>query len=333
MKKFYFAIICLFFLSCKKEIPVSTDLVDKFINCDITGDYNLYFEQLSLSYKNLLYSKYKTKNDRIVFDSLKNYNYDLHLQIEKGKFTMTNTVMNIIPTEIKGLSIVKYRSTLFDHENKSELFKEKILLKITDSILTKFVPYSNNYTKNIDSLITSIYNNTTLNKLKSALKFKKFNTNNPTLNKIDEKFKNYIISLKANNNELFDFLYPPIMNELLKQSNETSFTPELKTMLLNNFKQSMKTQTLDFHDFFIEDIEELVCNGSESRYLLSYVIDVKKNVYIPGQAVVFIESNKIYFIEYDKTEFEATLSEVFEPTFIECVDKQSEKVRKKLGLN
>lgn len=341
MKFFYYTLLCLLILSCKKDPKISTnsvsyksnDLVNDFINCDISGDYKLYFDHLSHNYKDLLKIKYKTDDNKIILDSLTQVNNDLHLKIKSGKFVMTNTIIDTFSTDYSGVSLIKYRSKLYDTEHKGEFFKIKMLLKISDSNKIKFIPYTYNYTTNIDSLIKSVYGNDILNKLKKSKKLDTFITNDEVLKKIAEQFKKYNLSFKKTDNSLFDFLYPPAMNELLKQNGRTSFTAELKTMFINSIKDARNKQILEFKNILVDDIIQLNCDENKTKYLLSYAIEVNHNAYIPGQVIVFIENNDIYFIEYDKSEFETTLSGIFDINFLHCLSNQSEITKKNLGVN
>lgn len=333
MKYIYVLLVLVVLFSCKKEPQNFTPVVDEFINCDASGNYKFYVDHLSPTYKNLLFKKYRTTDDEIILDSIKSFNKELRDEILKGKYSVTNTIIKTIPTDIEGVSLVKYRSSIFEYKDKSEIFREKILLKIIDSNKTLIIPYSQTYRKEIDSLITAIYSISTLNKISSIVKIKNFETNNQVLKKIEKEFKRYNNCFKAIDNNLLDFIYPPAINEICRQSGKSKLTSELKTMIIEKFRQSMKTQTLDFQNLLIEDISELNCAKYKDRYLISYVIDLNKSIYIPAQAVVIIENNKIYFIEYEKNEFETTLKTILEPSFIECVSIQSTTIKKKLALN
>lgn len=332
MIRCYIVLICLIFFSCKKEEKIPANLVDRFINRDVSGDYEFYFDQLSQNYKELLYLKYQTKDDQVIFDSLKDVMDDLHFRIADGDFIMKNVVTENILTEIEGLSLIKYRSNLFDVKNQSELYKDIVLLKMTDSVSTKFMPYSYYYTKNIDSLILEVYNVRILNNVKETLEFKNFKTSIPELKKIEKEFNNYIYRFKKGDTSLLDVIYPPIIDEILKQSGISSLTEELKKEIVNEVGFSFIIKYSDLYMFIVEDIIQLDCDDSQSKYLLTYAIKFNEDLYIPGQVIVFIENSKIYFVEYEKTDFEGTVSGIFESSFMDCIAKQSKFTRERLGI-
>ena len=147
-------IFLILFLSCNKK----EDKFLKVINWEATLDFKTYVENISAEYKNLLYSKYNTKNDKILIDSMKAYNIDFYNEIKKGNMVLTNYVLKEVKTNFPNVTLLKCRSELYDVKNNSIVFKEKIFIKEDVDESFKVIPYGKVFTPNIDSLIQKKFN-------------------------------------------------------------------------------------------------------------------------------------------------------------------------------
>ncbi|WP_395059537.1 hypothetical protein [Flavobacterium sp.] len=321
MKKSTLVILSLISLiSCNKKEISSENKFETFVNCDISGDYKTYLNLLSEDYKKLLLKKYKTTNENVLFDSIINFKNEFHNKIKNGEIKQENIFVKEVTTDLKNVSIIKYRSVIIDLSNKNEMFKEKIILNKIENGIHKFIPYEIKFNQNIDSLILGNYSNEILDKIKNLSKFQQFDSDDKIFVAVKKRYLDYVKTFESSNDSLLNFIYPKAIQIITKESSLKNISKQNKKLILENIKQSKKIQELNFDQYFIDNFKKIETNEKQ-LYRLDYAISVGNNIYIPGKLIVIFDNNKIYFLEYDKDEFQSTLSNLYNKNTMVCIQK------------
>jgi hypothetical protein len=303
--------------------PLTTSETIDFIDVDINGDFKNYYSKLDSNYINLVKGKYSNLDNQSIYDSIMEPNFHFNQEIKNRNMFINNVVIKEYVTNIKYLSIIKYRNSITPKELNSPIDIIKVILKIRDSNSVSFIPYTKYYTPNIDSLITYKYNKSVLDTIAKALKYEKFVSNDKRKMEILNKFNDYTAKLKSKNLSCFDYLYPPIQNSYAKNIG-ASLSKNIKIKLIDTL--SSVVNKMGCNDVYVQAIDPLHCALGKEQYLLSYIFSCNKNIYMANYVIVFIENGKVYFVSYDKNDFNEVANGVFDMSFINCIENQCDSI-------
>ncbi|WP_430613136.1 hypothetical protein [Flavobacterium sp. JP2137] len=309
----------LFIFSCSENTKKENQF-QYFIDVDINGDYTSYFEKLSDEYKDALKFKYKTTEIGIVYDSIIEEKKEFHNFITNNEIILKNFIIDSIESTEENYRLIKYRVSMYDTKQNAKLFKDRILIESTYNGEKKYTPYDLKLTPKIDSIINDRISSNLIVKAHDLLKFKEYNSNNSDFEKIKNRFSKYVSYLESNDLKLLEFIYPPILETLLINSNQTEFTHKQKLELIEYIISSRNSQEMKFKRFLINQFDEIDCIAQKESYILDYAIDIENNIYIQGKAIVIKDNNNFYFIEADLEELKQNFENIFDQNTIDCLE-------------
>lgn len=322
MKKLFLLLTISLIFSCSDNQKTENQF-QYFIDVDINADYKNYFEKLSNEYKDALKIKYQSPDLKIVFDSVLNNRRDIHNSIISKKIVVENFAIDSFTTN-ENINVIKYRANIHDTRQNAQIFKERVLLEYIQDGEKKYTPYDPKWTPQLDSILNNKVTLSTIEKANDFLKFKEYEDSQADFQTTKNIFKEYIANFRSNNLKLLDFIYPPILENLLANNGQTEFTQEQKLELVEYIKKGRDSQELNFTQFLIDNFTKIDCFSDKRSYILDYVIDVENNLYISGKIIVIIENEKTYFIEADLNDIKENFSNIFDKEFINCVENAYE---------
>lgn len=318
MKNVFLFIIMFFLFSCSNE---KKDKVQRFIDADLTEDYDYFLENLSHEYKEALKLQFDTPNLHIAYDSIVSSRKSYFGKLKEENILFKNHVINHITTSNKNLKIIKYRTHFTDMKNNSELFKEYLILEdYSNNGEKKYTPYIPKSTIGLDSILKEKYSATVLDEITSAIIFKEYTSDDPIFKKTEKRFTEYISYFDSYNMELLKFIYPPLFKSLAATFNQHELSIEQKELIIKYLKQARDTQPFNVKRFLIDGFEKIDCATDIHAYIIDYAIDVNKNTYLPGKTIVIIENDEVYFLEADMEIIKTYFSSLFSDNFISCVE-------------
>lgn len=310
------------FLSCNKN----EDKLLKVINWEATLDFKTYVENISTEYKNLLIIKYKTSNERILIDSIKAYKLDFYDKIKKGNMILTNHVLKEVKIKNSNASLIKYRVELYDVQNDSKVFKEKVIIKELVSGSFKFIPYEKVFIPNIDSLLQKKFDSELLITINQLLKLDTFSSEDSQFYDVKNRFEKYCNYIQINDSRFVDFVYPSAYELIVSQNgSKRNDEIEYKRIISEALGVNKKNIDLKNSQIYIQDFYKINCVKSQDMFFLKYAIEVKPNIYIPGKILVISENNQLYFIEYNDKNFKEELPNLFEQEIMNCIEQENKK--------
>jgi hypothetical protein len=318
MKKLTLIILTAILISCTKNKTENYNVQD-FIEVDINGNYNSYYQHLSSIYKIHLKRKYHTENSKKVIDSIRVNHLPSRKAILNGdiqlgyKITDTFNIDNII--------IYKFRMYVNSSIEEGELFQESMVLELTEENHTRYLHYTPNKFPQVDSLIQESFDKQILEKINTVSKIQTIDIKNENVSEINKAFKNFVSLLENENMNFIKYIYPAIYDEILIENNQTELSSKQKIEFLKILKEDKANQELKFNAYYIESISKIECSEKDS-YILIYAIEVGNNIYIPGKAIVIKENDNIYFIENDY--ISANFPAMFSPTYMNCLKNITE---------
>lgn len=319
--KFYLLnVLVVLFFSCNKNETTVLDILDAETN----GDLKPYVEYISIDYKNLLFEKYNTQNEKVLIDSMKEYKKDLYEAIKNGKMVLTNHILAEEKTIFSNTVLIKYRVDLYDIEKESRVYRDKIIIKESTNSSFKVIPYEKVFTPNIDSLIQKKYDSDLLIKINDFLKFKSYSSNDSEFVGIKNRFESFIKCIKTEDLRFMEFIYPPALKLIAKQEGIENFDKSENKKLAMKLILEKRKSNLIFKEYYIEDFYKINCEN-KNLYFIKYAIEVKPNIYIPGKILVVLENNQLYFIEYNDKNFKEELPNLFEQEIMNCIELENKK--------
>lgn len=314
----------IFIFSCSENTKKENQF-QYFIDVDINGDYSNFFEKLSDEYKDALKFKYKTTELGTVYDSIIEEKKEFKNFITNNEIILKNFIVDSIESTEESYRLIKYRVSMYDTKQNAKLFKDRILIETTYNGEKKYTPYDLKLTPKIDSILNDRISSNLTVKAQDFLKFREYKSNNPDFEKIKNRFSKYVSYLESNDLKLLEFIYPPILETLLINSNQTEFTHKQKLELIEYIISSRNSQEMKFKRYLINQFDKIDCIAQKEAYILDYAIDVENNIYIQGKAIVIKENKNFYFIEADLEELKQNFENVFDKNTIDCLHFLLEK--------
>lgn len=320
MKKLTLIILTAILISCSKNKTENYNVQD-FIEVDINGDYNSYYQHLSSIYKTHLKRKYRTENSKKVIDSIRINSLPSRKAILNGDIQLSYKITDTF--NIDNIIIYKFRMYVNSSIEEGELFQESMVLELTEENHTRYLHYTQNKFPQVDSLIQESFDKPILEKINTVSKIQTIDIKNENVSEINKAFKNFASLIENENTDFIKYIYPAIYDEILIENNQTELSSKQKIEFLKSLKEDKANQELKFKAYYIESINKIECSEKDS-YILIYAIEVGNNIYIPGKAIVIKENNNIYFIENDYDYISANFPTMFSPTYMNCLKNITE---------
>lgn len=320
MKKLTLIILTAILISCSKNKTENYNVQD-FIEVDINGDYNSYYQHLSSIYKTHLKRKYHTENSKKVIDSIRINSLPSRKAILNGDIQLSYKITDTF--NIDNIIIYKFRMYVNSSIEEGELFQESMVLELTEENHTRYLHYTQNKFPQVDSLIQESFDKQILEKINTVSKIQTIDIKKENVSEINKAFKNFASLIENENTDFIKYIYPAIYDEILIENNQTELSSKQKIEILKSLKEDKANQELKFKAYYIESINKIECSEKDS-YILIYAIEVGNNIYIPGKAIVIKENNNIYFIENDYDYISANFPTMFSPTYMNCLKNITE---------
>lgn len=320
MKQLILITLTAILISCSKNKTENYNVQD-FIEVDMNGDYNSFYQHLSSVYKTHLKRKYHTENSKKVIDSLRINSLPSRNAILNGDIQLNHKITDTF--NIDNFIIYKFRMYVTGPIEEGELFQESMVLELTEENHTRYFPYTPNKFPQVDSLIQESFDKQIIEKINAVSKIQTIDIKNENVSEINKAFKNFCSLIENENTDFIKYIYPAIYDEILIENNQTELSSKQKIEFLKSFKEDKANQELKFKAYYIENISKIECSEKDS-YILIYAIEVGNNIYIPGKAIVIKENNNIYFIENDYDYISANFPTMFSPTYMNCLKNITE---------
>lgn len=320
MKQLILIILTAILISCSKNKTENYNVQD-FIEVDMNGDYNSFYQHLSSVYKTHLKRKYHTENSKKVIDSLRINSLPSRNAILNGDIQLSHKITDTF--NIDNFIIYKFRMYVTGPIEEGELFQESMVLELTEENHTRYFPYTPNKFPQVDSLIQESFDKQIIEKINAVSKIQTIDIKNENVSEINKAFKNFASLIENENTDFIKYIYPAIYDDILIENNQTELSSKQKIEFLKSLKEDKANQELKFKAYYIESISKIECSEKDS-YILIYAIEVGNNIYIPGKAIVIKENNNIYFIENDYDYISANFPTMFSPTYMNCLKNITE---------
>ncbi|WP_278034980.1 hypothetical protein [Flavobacterium nitratireducens] len=315
-------IIQIFFLgiiiSCNKTGKTS---ISDIIDCDETANYISYFNALSDEYKILLKEDYKTINEKIIIEKIKQERISNYNAIKEGSIIVKSKILTEKKSSIPNITIIKYRRTIYDTKQENAYYNDNVVIKISNSEKDTFFPYNKSSLPKTDSILNKKYSPVLINEINSILKRKQFSSIDVNFPKVKERLNTYMTYLENNNPAFIDMVYPPVF-KIFCAENDRSCINEIKKELANSFINS--TKYFKPTDFVIESFEQI--KNNKNIYFLNYSYLYEDGRHFINKTIVFKYADEIYFLEYSKEQMK-TYSNLFSDLTLNAIVELAEKIK------
>lgn len=316
MKQLILIILSVILISCSKNKTENYNAQD-FIEVDINGDYKSYYQHLSSIYKTYLKRKYHTENSKKIIDSIRKNSLPSRNAILNGDIQLSCKITDTINID-NNIIIYKFRMYVTSSKEEGELFKESMVLELTEENLKKYFYYTPNKFPQVDLLIQESFDKQIIEKINIVSKIKTIQIENENVSEINKAFKNFASLIDNENTDFIKYIYPAIYDEILIENNQTKLSSKQKIEFLKSLKKDKSNQKFKFKAYYVESINKIDCSEKDS-YILIYAIEIGKDIYIPGKAIVIKENNNIYFIENDYDYISANFPTMFNQEYMDCL--------------
>jgi hypothetical protein len=308
-------------LSCKTEsATVSNYELQDLIEVDLNQDIEAYYNHLADEYLDYLQVKYGSTIKSVIIDSLSAKSEKNKAMAMAKSFEVTFEIVDSVLNVKKDIDVFKYRKKAFNPSNKSEMYEEKLILRLTkndDDV--KYIPYYKEQHDNEASSIYLLYDKNLLDVIGHISKHAEIETEIMEELRILNSFENYFNLIDNSNPRFADYLHPKIFYEYLPLVNESNLTYEMKMRLIDDYKKGRKREQIPFKSILVESLTRIPC--SFNYYYMKYAIRLNDTLYIPGVAVVFTENDKNYFVEYELDIILNEFPELFDNESLKCLKK------------
>lgn len=320
MKKNIISLLLIILISCNHRQD-KLNASQYFIDLENNQDFKYYFNNLSNDYLTLLKKQYKTNDTSVVFDSVVKGKIRLINSLKLQKFNLINTITDSIQTSNKNLLIIKYNTIFAKEGNPPQSYVERVVLKVSNNKLKRFIPYNPELNPSIDSLLKSKYNQIVFSELQNSLLPTHYKSNNIKFKKIKNQIELYSESLKYNDTSFLQYIYPPLIKFYLSTTNKNELSTEDKMAMLKIFKKQLASRNLNFENFIIKDFSKIDCSLNQEVYNVKYVLQMNGTLFLTGRMIVVLENNYIYFLEANIEDLMKIGQPYFSNEFINCIEK------------
>lgn len=321
MNKYLLVIISLVILSCKenKTTKVKPYSLQDFIEVDVNTDFQSYYNHLATDYIKILRKEYRSATPKAIIDSIKANSQSAVKSIKNGDVQVQYVLTDSLYMSKDDISIFKYRLKVYDRINDSKLFQEKIIVSINENGATKYFPYNISKRPEVREILLNLYNENVSNKIDSILQMPTFDNTNTKKDGIIKSFNEYFSLINSGNPDFINYIYPALFEEVLQESIQSELTYEQKMKYVESYQKAKAKQELDFKNYHIEDVTEIECPSEISSYNITYAIQVKSNMYIPGNAIVIEKNRQFYFLELEYDYLIKNYPNMFNSDYLECL--------------
>jgi len=203
MKQPILIILIAILISCNDNKTENYNVQD-FIEVNLNGDYNSFYQHLSDLYKAFLQKKYHTENTKKVIDSIRINSLPSRNAILNGdiqpRYKITDTF------NINNFIIYKFRMYVVSPLEESELFQESMVLELTEENNTRYFPYTQNKFPLVDSLIQKSFDEQVLKKINTISKIQTIKIENENVNEINNAFKDFTSLIDSENTDFIKYI-------------------------------------------------------------------------------------------------------------------------------